>query len=43
MPRKKVTKSKTGKFVRYELSEKERERSMERLVKLAHEIASRKR
>ena len=43
MTSEKIRKAKTGKLISYRLSDKQREKSMERLVKLAHEISSRKR
>lgn len=38
----KIKKTKTGKLIIYTLTDKQREKSMERLIKVAHEIASRK-
>jgi len=43
MEKKKIKKTKTGKLISYRLTDKQREKSMERLIKLAHEIDSRKR
>jgi len=37
-----IKKTKTGKLISYKLTDKERERSREKLIELAREIASRK-
>ncbi len=37
-----IKRTKTGKLISYKLTEKQREKSMDRLIKVAHEMASRK-
>jgi len=41
--RKIVKKGKTGKIISYELTDKERKKSLEKLIKVAYRIASRRR
>lgn len=42
MGKEKIKKTKTGKLISYRLTDKEREKSMKRLIELAHKISSRK-
>ena len=43
MSKEKIKKTKTGKLISYKLTDKEREKSMEKLIELVRGIASRKR